>query len=75
MTIASVLPLFHLLISSIAQINPFIGCLHYLEASQVIYDAKQLTGFSVMRTSIERNIQAICKTIFFVNRNFYYCLF
>ena len=34
----------------------------------MIYDANRLTGFSVMEISIERNIRAICKIIFFVNR-------
>ena len=42
-------------------INPLSGC-------QVIYDANRLSGFSVMGISIERNIRAICKTIFLVNR-------
>ena len=56
--------LFHLLISSIARKNPFSGCSHYLEASQVIYDANRLIGFSVMGISIERNFRAIGKTIF-----------
>ena len=68
MTITSIMLLFHVLISSIAHINPFNGCSHYLETSQVIYDADWLIGFSVMRTSIEKSFWAICKIIFFVNR-------
>ena len=68
MTITSVLLLFHLLISSITWINPFGGCSHYLEASQVIYDANRLTGFSVMGISTETSIRAIFKIIFFVDR-------
>ena len=60
--------LFHLLISSIARINPFSGCSHYLEVNQVIYDGNRLTGFSVMGISVERNFRAICKIIFLVNR-------
>ena len=55
------------LISSIARINPFNGCSHYLKASQMIYDTDRLTGFSVMGSSIERTFWAICK-IFFLNR-------
>ena len=68
MTITSVLLLFHLLISSITWINPFGGCSNYLEASQVIYDANRLTGFSVMGIYTETSIWAICKIIIFVNR-------
>ena len=34
----------------------------------MIYDANQLTGFSVMGISIEGNFRTICKIIFFVNR-------
>ena len=62
--------IFHLLISSIARINAFSGCSHYLETSQVIYDANRLIGFSVMEISIEinRSFRAICKIIIFVNR-------
>ena len=67
MTIASILLLFHLLISSIARINLFSGCLHYLGASQVIYNANRLTGYSVMGILIERNIWAICEIIFFLS--------
>ena len=60
MAITNVLLLFHLLISSIARINPVSGCCsHYLEASQVIHDASQLTGLSVMGISIKKNIRAI----------------
>ena len=52
------------------------NCLHkslqwlfaLLEASSVICDANQLTGFSVMDISIEGNFRTICKIIFFVNR-------
>ena len=55
----SILLLFYLLISSIAHINPFSGCSHYLEAIQVVYQANRLTGFSVKGISIERNFQAI----------------
>ena len=51
MTITSILLLFHLLISSIADIYFFSGCSHYLEVSQVIYDANRLTGFCVMGIS------------------------
>ena len=40
MTVTSILLLFHLQISLIACVNSFSGCLHYLEASQVICDAK-----------------------------------
>ena len=68
MTITSILLLYHLLISLIAHINPVSGCLHYLKANQVTYDANRLTGFSVMGISIERNFRTICKIIFFVNR-------
>ena len=68
MIITRILLLFHVLISSIACINTFSGCSHYLEGSQVIYDADRLTGFFVMGTSIERRLWAICKIIFFVNR-------
>ena len=68
MTITSIVLLFHVLIGLIARINPFSGCSHYLETSQVIYDADRLTGFSVIRTSIDRRFRAICKIIFFVNR-------
>ena len=68
MTITSIVLLFHVLIGLIACINPFSGCSHYLETSQVIYDADRLTGFSVIRTSIDRRFRAICKIIFFVNR-------
>ena len=68
MTGTSILLLFHLLIRSIARINPFSVCSHYLEADQVTYDANRLSGFSVMEISIERNFQSICKIIFFINR-------
>ena len=68
MTITSILLIFHLLISSIASINPFIGGSHYLEASQMIYDTIWLTCFSVMGVSTKRNFPTICKIIFFVNR-------
>ena len=60
--------LFYLLISLITCINPFSGCLNYLEASQVIYKANQLTGLSVMEISTEKNFRAICKIIFAVKR-------
>ena len=69
MTITSILlQQFHLLISLIARINPFGGCSHCLETSQVVYDANQLTGFSVMGISFEGSSRLICKIIFFVNR-------
>ena len=68
MTVTSVLLLFHLLIRSIARINPFSVCSHYLEADQVTCDANRLSGFSVMGISIERNFRSICKIIFFTNR-------
>ena len=54
MTITIISLLFYSLINSNARINPFSGCLHYLEASQEIYDANQLTGFSVMGISTEK---------------------
>ena len=53
MMITSILLLFHLLISFIVRTTPFSGCSRYLEASQLIYDADRLTGFSVMRISIK----------------------
>ena len=59
---------FHLLISLIARMNPFSGCSHCLETSQVVWDANQLTGFYVMGIFFEGSSQEICKTIFFVNR-------
>ena len=68
LTITSILLQFHLLISLIAGINPFSGCLHCLEVSQVVCDANRLTSFSVMGISFEGSSQAICKMIFFVNR-------
>ena len=67
MMITSIL-LFHLLISFIVRTTPFSGCSRYLEASQLIYDADRLTGFSVMRISIKGQFRAIFKIIFFVNR-------
>ena len=69
MTVTSILLLFHLLIRSIACINPFSVCSHYLEADQVTYDANRLSGFSVMEISIERNFRSICKIIFFYQQN------
>ena len=63
MTITSILLQFHLQISLIACVNPFSGCSHCLEASQVVCDANWLTGFFVMGSS-----RAICNIIFFVNR-------
>ena len=68
MTTASILLQFHLLVILIVRINPFSGCLHFFEASQVVCDANWLTGFSVMGISFEGSSQAICKIIFFVNR-------
>ena len=68
MTVTTILLLFHVLTSSTEGMNPFSGCLHYLEASQMIYDADRLTSFSAMGTSIEKSFRAICKIIFFVNR-------
>ena len=68
MTITRIVLLFHVLIGLIARTNPFSGCSHYLETSQMIYDADRVTGFSVIRTSIDRRFRAICKIIFFVNR-------
>ena len=68
MTITSILLQFHLKISLIARINPFSGCSHCLEASQVVCNANRLTGFSVMGISFEGSSRAICKIIFFVNR-------
>ena len=68
MTITSILLQFHLQISLIARINPFSGCSHCLEVSQVVCDANRLTGFSVMGTSFEGSSRAICKIIFYVNR-------
>ena len=68
MMITSILLLFHLLISFIVRTTPFSGCSRYLEASQLIYDADRLTGFSVMRISIKGQFRAIFKIIFFVNR-------
>ena len=56
-TTTSILLLFHLLISSIARINPFSGCSHYLETSRAIYDANLLTGFSVMREEYLSNLK------------------
>ena len=66
MTITSILLLFHLLISLIARINPFSGCLHCFEASQVVGDANWQTG--VMGISVEGISRAVYKIIFFVNR-------
>ena len=68
MTITSILLLFHLLISLIARINPFSGCSHCFEASQVACDANRLTGVSVIGISVEGISRAIYKLIFFVNR-------
>ena len=68
MTITGILLQYHLQISLIDRINPFSGCSHCLEASQVVYDTNRLTGFFVMRISFEGSYRAICKTIFFVNR-------
>ena len=68
MTITSVLLQFHLQISLVARINPFSGCSHCLEPSQVVCDANRLTGLSVMGISFEGSSQAICKIIFFVNK-------
>ena len=67
MTITSILLLFHLPISLIAHMNPFSGCLHCLEVSQVVCDANWLTGFSVMGISVGESSWAIYK-IFFVSR-------
>ena len=44
------------------------GCSDYFEDSQLICDANELIGFSVMGDSIEKNFPAICKIIFFINR-------
>ena len=68
MTNISILLQFHLQISLIARINPFSGCSHCLEASQVVCDANWLTGFSVMGISFEGSSRAICKIIFFLYR-------
>ena len=68
MTIPSILLLFHLLISTIARINLFNGCSHYLEASQVMHDANRVTGSPEIGSYIEWNIWTICNIIFFVNR-------
>ena len=68
MTITSILLLFDLLLSSVARMNPFRGCLHWLKASQVICNTNWLTGFSVMGISIEESFRAICEIIFLVNR-------
>ena len=65
MTSTSILLLFHLLISLIARIILSRDCLHYLEASQLVYDANRLTGFSVMGISIEGHFRAICKNNLF----------
>ena len=65
MMITSMLVLFQLLIILIAGIIPFSGCLHYLEANQLIYDANQLTVFPLMEISAERHFQAICEIMFF----------
>ena len=68
MAITSMLLLFHLLISSIDRINHLSCCSRCLEASQMICDANRLTGFSVMRISIEGSFPAICQTNVSVNR-------
>ena len=68
MTITSILLLFHLIISLLACINPFSGCLHCFEASQVVGDANRQTGVSVMGISVEGISRAIYRIIFFVNR-------
>ena len=68
MTITSILLQFRLQISLITRINPFSGCSHCLEASQVVCDANRLTGFSVMGISFGGSSRAICKIIFFVNK-------
>ena len=74
LTNISMLLQFHLQISLIARINPFSGCSHCLEASQVVCDANWLSGFSVMGISSEWSSRAICKIIFFYIGYFYYCL-
>ena len=68
MIITSILLQFHLQISLIARINPFSGCSHCLEASQVVCDTNQLADFSVVGISFEGSPRAICKIILFVNR-------
>ena len=68
MTVTSILLLFHLLISLIARINHLSCCSRCLEASQMICDANRLTGFSLMRISIEGSFWAICETNVLVNR-------
>ena len=68
MTITSILLQFHLKISLIARINPFSGCSHCLEASQVVCNANRLIGLSVMGISLEGSSRAICKIILFVHR-------
>ena len=68
MTITSILLQFHLQISLIPRIDHFSGCSPCLEASQVVCDANQLTGFFVMGISFEGSSWAICKIVFFVNR-------
>ena len=82
MTITSILLQFHLQISLISSIYLFSGCSHCLEigsiypfsgcslcleASQVVWNANWLTGFSVMDISFEWSSQAISKIIFFIN--------
>ena len=77
MTITSILLLFYSLISLNALIIPVSSCLHYLETSQLIYDAIQLTSFPVIGISIERHFGAIDKILFFCqydNYTFITCL-
>ena len=54
--ITTILLLLYLVIGLIARIIPFSGCLHYLEASQLINDANLLTGFPVMGISVARHL-------------------
>ena len=68
MTITSILLQINLQISLIAHINPFSGCPHCLEASQVVCSSNLLAGFFLMGASFEGSSWAICKIIFFLNR-------